>query len=304
MTATASRRRAGLLDRRRQRAGWLFVAPFGMVFLVFLVIPLGYAFWTSLQTKTLLLGARFVGLDNYVRAFNDPQFLEGIGRVLLYVVVMIPIQILLALAAALVLDDLVGRFARFTRLMMFVPYAIPVVIGVLMWGFLYSPGFGPAEDIFGLVGLEAPQFLSPGGIFGSLVNIVTWQWAGYYMIIIYAALRAIDPSVYEAARIDGANAWQTALRIKVPLVSSALVLILVFSIIGTLQFFTEPQVLRPIASGALDAAYTPNIYAFTLAFSYQQVNYASAISFALAAIVFVVSYVFLFLTRKRSGLTG
>ena len=295
--------RARLLDRRRQRIGWLFVAPFGVVFLIFLIIPLAYAFWTSLQTKTLLFGTQFTGLDNYARAFTDPLFLEGVLRVFAYVGVMIPIQILVALAAALVLDTLTTRFAKFARLMIFIPYAIPVVIGVLMWGFLYSPGFGPAQDVFGLFGLEAPQFLSPGGIFGSLVNIVTWQWAGYYMIIIYAALQAIDPAVYEAAKIDGANAWQTAIRIKVPMVSSALVLILVFSIIGTLQFFTEPQVLRPIAAGALDAAYTPNIYAYTLAFSYNQVNYASAISFALAAIVFVLSYLFLFINRRRSGLS-
>lgn len=279
------------------------MAPFAAVFLIFLVIPLGFAFWTSLHTKTLLSGTEFSGLENYARAFTDPQFLEGVLRVLLYAVVMIPLQILVALAAALVLDDLTSRFSRFARLMIFVPYAIPAVIGVLMWNFLYSPSFGPAQGIFDLFGLAAPQFLSSNGIFGSLVNIVTWQWAGYYMIIIYAALQAIDPSIYEAAKIDGASSWQTALRIKVPMVSSALVLILVFSIIGSLQFFTEPQVLRPIAPGALDAAYTPNIYAFTLAFVYKQVNYASAISFALAAILFVLSYVFLFMTRKRSGLS-
>jgi multiple sugar transport system permease protein len=187
--------------------------------------------------------------------------------------------------------------------MIFIPYAVPVVIGALMWGFLYSPRFGPMGEIFGIFGLDAPFALAPEYVFWGLVNVVTWQWAGYYMIIIYAALQGIDPSIYEAAKIDGATAWQTALRIKVPMVSSALVLILVFALIGTLQFFTEPQVLRSIASGSIDAAFTPNMYAFSLAFSYDQINYASAISFALGAFVFVGSYLFMFVTRKRSGLS-
>jgi multiple sugar transport system permease protein len=102
--------------------------------------------------------------------------------------------------------------------------------------------------------------------------------------------------------MDGANGFQIALRIKVPMIASALVLILVFAIIGTLQFFTEPQVLRGVAAGSIDASFTPNLYAYTLAFSYSQFNYASAISFALGLVVFIGSYLFLFLSRKRSGL--
>ena len=279
------------------------MAPFAVVFTVFLAVPLAYAFVNSLQKRTLLFGLQFSGLDNYVRVFTDPLFLDGVLLVARFVLVSIPVQIGIALAAALVLDSLATRFSKFARLMIFVPYAVPAVLGALMWGFLYSPGFGPGTELFGLFGLEAPGFLSPDGIFGSLVNIVTWQWAGYYMLIIYAALQGIDPAVYEAARIDGANARQIAFRIKIPMISSALVLILVFSIIGTLQLFTEPQILRPIASGSLDASYTPNIYAYSLAFSYNDVNDASAISFALAAVVFVVSYTFLLVNRRRSGLS-
>lgn len=292
----------GRLVRRRQRWGWLFVAPFAIVFAVFLVVPLGYAFGMSLFTSTLATGTEFTGLANYAKAFTDPLFLEGMLRVLAYAVVMIPAQLLVALVAALVLDTLATRLSKLSRLLIFVPYAIPVVIGALMWSFLYSPSFGPAATLFSVVGLEAPDFLAAGSIFGSLVNIVTWQWAGYYMIVIYAALRSIDPSIYEAARIDGANGWQTATRIKLPMISSSMVMVITFALIGTLQFFTEPVVLRSVAQGAIDASYTPNMYAFSLAFSYSQFNYASAIAFSLGALVFAGSSVFLFLTRKQSGL--
>ena len=290
-------------DRRRQRFGWLFVSPFLVVFVTFLIVPLVYAFWMSLHTKTLALGEKFTGLANYQQAFSDPQFLQGVGFVVKFSLVLIPLQMVISLAVALVLDTLTDRLSKFARLMMFVPYAIPVVIGAMMWDFLYSPRFGPMGQIFGVLGLDAPVMLSPDNVFVGLLNVVTWQWAGYYMIIIYAALRGIDPSIYEAARIDGATNIQIALRIKVPMISSALVLILVFALIGTLQFFTEPQILRSVAAGTIDAAFTPNIYAFTLAFSYSQFNYASAISFALGLVVFAGSYLFLFLTRKKSGLS-
>lgn len=287
---------------RRQRVGWLFITPFLVVFAAFLVFPLIYAFGMSLFSSTLATGTKFVGIENYAKAFTDPLFIGGLGRVALYALVMIPAQLIVALVAALTLDTLATWLSKLSRLLIFAPYAIPVVIGALMWSFLYSPRFGPAGTIFELFGLQAPNFLSSDSIFFSLVNIVTWQWSGYYMIVIYAALRSIDPAVYEAARIDGANGFQIATRIKVPMISSSMVMVITFALIGTLQFFTEPTVMRSIASGALPADYTPNMYAFALAFSYSQFNYAATIAFSLAIVVFIFSFLFLFLTRKQNGL--
>ena len=297
-----NRSRRGSQQRKRSVIGWMFIAPFAVVFLVFLVAPLGYALYLSLYSKGLATGTTFTGLDNYVKAFTDPAFLSGVWFVVRFDVVLIPVQMAVSLAVALVLDAITTRFARFARLMIFLPYAIPAVIGALMWGFLYSPNFGPLQQIFGVFGAQAPFLLSPDNIFGGLMNVVTWQWAGYYMIIIYAALQGIDPSLYEAARIDGANSWQVALRIKVPLVTSALVLILVFALIGTLQFFTEPQILALVSNGTITPDFTPNIYAYTQAFSYANFNYASAISFALGIVVFIAVYIFLFFTRKRGSI--
>lgn len=295
-------KRGVTLERKHARFGWVFLAPFAIVFLVFLVLPLVYAFWMSLHTNTLAAGEKFAGLTNYIAAFNDQRFLSGMTRVGAFALVFVPLQIGLALIFALLLDEVKTRFSRFTRLMIFAPYAIPGVIGALMWGFLYSPSFGPLVSFFDFLNVQAPDLLSRDSIFWSLTNIVTWQWTGYYMIIIYASLQSIDSSIYEAARIDGASKLQTALQIKVPIIASSLVLTIVFALIGTLQFFTEPQVLAPLAGNAIDAAYTPNLYAYNLAFSYQQFNYASAISFALGLMVFLASIIFLIATRKKSGL--
>jgi multiple sugar transport system permease protein len=286
---------------RQNLTGWLFVGPFGVIFLALLVLPIGFALYLSLFQKSLIGGTRFVLFGNYVKAFSDPSFLSGVWFVVRFSLVLIPVQMAISLAIALMLDILVTRFARFSRLMIFLPYAIPTVIGALMWGFLYSDNFGPLADLFASFGRQAPDFLSSGLIFYGLLNIVTWQWAGYYMIIIYAALQGIDPTLYEAARIDGASQWQIVLRIKIPLVAPALLLILVFALIGTLQFFNEPKILQQLAAGAIPDNFTPNMYAYQQAFSLANYNYGAAISFALGAVVFVCVYIFLFSTRKRGS---
>jgi multiple sugar transport system permease protein len=286
---------------RQSLIGWTFVAPFAFVFLAFLVAPLLYALYLSMFQKSLIGGTSFVLFGNYIKAFTDPNFLEGSWFVIRFSLILIPLQMAVSLAIALVLDVVTTRFARFSRLMIFLPYAIPTVIGAIMWGFLYSKSFGPLAEIFGLIGQTAPDFLSRDLIFFGLLNIVTWQWAGYYMIILYAALQGIDPTLYEAARIDGATNWQITLRIKIPLIAPALVLILVFALIGTLQFFNEPQILRFLAAGAISADFTPNMYAYQQAFALANFNYGSAISFALGAVVFICVYIFMFATRKRGS---
>lgn len=286
-------------NTRRNLTGWAFLSPFTLVFLAFLVAPLFYALYLSLFQNQMIGGTRFVLFGNYAKAFSDPDFLDGVWFVIRFSIILIPLQMIVSLAVALVLDILTTTFARFSRLMIFLPYAIPAVIGALMWGFLYSKSFGPLAELFGVFGANAPDFLSRDLIFFGLLNIVVWQWAGYYMIILYAALQGIDPNLYEAARIDGANQWQIIMRIKIPLIAPALVLILVFALIGTLQFFNEPQILRYLAAGAITSDFTPNMYAYQQAFALANYNYGSAISFALGAVVFVCVYIFLFLTRKR-----
>jgi multiple sugar transport system permease protein len=290
MTGTVRTRRRSI--HRQTGAGLLFVAPFTVLLVTFLLLPLGYAFKLSLYRSTLIGGDVFSGLGNYQDVWADPEFREGVVRVLLFGLVQTPVMIGVALIAALMIDSLTSRFTKFFRLAMFAPYAVPVAIGALMWGYLYSPDLGL---------LHADLLTGPLALI-SMGNIVTWQWAGYNMIILYAALQGLPREVLEASRVDGAGQLRTAVSVKIPMISSALVLTVIFTIIGTLQFFTEPLLLQPLNPGTITNSYTPNIYAFYQAFSYQQYNYSAAVSFALGAVVFVGSYLFLFLTRKRSGL--
>lgn len=288
-------------SRRRNITGWLFMMPFALVFITFLLAPLAYAAYLSMFQKQLIGGTQFVLFDNYVKAFTDPEFIEGVSFVIRFSLVLIPVQMFVSLVLALLLDHLTTRFSRSAKLLIFLPYAIPTVIGAVMWGFLYSRNFGPLGEFFGLFSAAAPDFLSSQLIFFGLMNIVTWQYAGYYMIIIYAALQGIDTTLYEAARIDGASTLQIVTKIKIPLVTPAMILILVFALIGTLQFFSEPQILRPLAAGVIDASFTPNIYAYQQAFLLANFNYGSTLSFTLGAVVFVCVYIFIFATRRKGG---
>ncbi|MGM1061334.1 carbohydrate ABC transporter permease [Saccharothrix sp. Mg75] len=278
-------------------AGALFVLPFFLVVVAFLVVPLGYAFWLSLSSRSLALGTRFTGLENYARAFTDPVLLDGLLRVVLFGAVQIPVMLGVALAGALALDAVTTRFAVVFRLVAFMPYAVPAVIGALMWGFLYSRTFGPFGDVPTWFGGEPIDFFGTPWLLVSLGNIVTWAWTGYNMIVLYSALRGVPRETYEAAVVDGASQVQLALRVKVPAIRSAIGLAAIFTVIGTMQFFTEPQVMARFAP-QISSGYTPNLYAYNQAFAYSDFHYSAAISFALGFVVFVVAYAVVFVRRR------
>src|SRR5712692_5549285 len=228
-----------------QRVGipYLFLVPFLILFCLFFILPLGYALGISLFADRLVGGTVFVGSQNYLQAFQDSSFWEGVRHMFLFMVVQVPVMLCLALTFALLLDSGVTKLRTLFRLGFFLPYAIPSVVSALLWGYLYSPSFGPFAQIASYLHLPAPGFLTDSGMLASIGNIVTWQWTGYNMIILYAALQAIPPELYEAALVDGATGWKVARYIKIPLIAPALVLTCVFSIIGSLQLFNEPRIM-------------------------------------------------------------
>jgi len=192
------------------------------------IVPLVYAGYLSLYRKRLIGGTSFAGAENYIRALTDPLFLSGVGRMAIFLVLQVPFMIAFALFFALALDSGMMRLARFSRLAIFVPYAVPGVVATLMWGYLYGPDFGPFAQISNALGLGAPPFLTQTGMLFSIMNIVNWSFIGYNMIIIYAALRSLPSELYEAARVDGASEPRIAWSIKIPAVRPALLLTVIF----------------------------------------------------------------------------
>lgn len=274
-----------------------FVLPFGVLFALFFVLPVGYAVVQSLyvmERTDMFSPARevFGGLTQYGYVFSDGPFWRSIGRVLLFGVVQVPVMLGLALLTALLLDSGLVKAGRFFRLAFFIPYAVPGVVAAIMWGFLYSPNLSPFTAV-----TKSVDLLSADVVLWAMANVVTWVYVGYNMIIIYSYLLSIPTEIYEAARLDGAGPVRIAWSIKIPLVMPALVLTTVFSIIGTLQLLAEPQVFRSFSS-AVSSTYTPNLTVYSTS-SIPNFNLAAAFSVVLALATFALSFGFLKLTQRK-----
>jgi multiple sugar transport system permease protein len=298
-----TRKRFGPGGRRRARhalTGYLFIAPFLAVFLLVLVLPLGYAFYLSLFRSRLVGGTVFVGLANYGAALSDTLFLHGMMLVTEYFLIQAPVMLGLALFFALALDSRRMRFVRFIRLGMFIPYAVPSVVAALMWGYLYGDSFGLFAEIARDIGVKPFGFLTSKWMLGSIANISWWEFIGYTMIVIYAALQAIPPELYDASAVDGAGLLRTAWSVKVPMIRPVLRLLAFFAVIGAFQLFSEPNIMDAVAPTVIGSAYTPNLYAYNLIFTNQEPNYAAAVSFLVGFVILVLSYAVVFSMNRRT----
>lgn len=285
---------------------YLFVLPFLLLFAAFFLLPFAYTLWLSLfaeHRSGLGLGPPqlvWAGAENYIKALHDPTFWDSIKRVIIFGAVQIPIEMILALVLAFLMDSTLIRLRRFFRLAFFVPYAVPGVVATIMWGFFYSPGFSPIVQTFVVAHLPAPDFLGPNTVLWSIANISTWEFTGYNMVIFFSALQALPQEIYEAGRLDGLSEVGIALRLKLPLIRPALLLGILFALIGTLQLFNEPKILTSV-SHAITTTYTPNILAYNIAFVQTNYYYGGAIAVILGVITFVFSFGFMRLTRRQSG---
>ncbi|MGW7054155.1 carbohydrate ABC transporter permease [Streptomyces sp. NPDC054887] len=289
-------------DRPRRLRPLLFCAPYVVLFISMYLAPIVYAAYSSLfviRRSGLGLTApteAFAPLDNYTRALHDGSFTASLARVALFGIVQVPLMLGIALVLALLIDSKSARGRGFFRLSSFVPYAIPGVSAALVWSFMYSSTSSPLNRLLEPLAVTIP-FFDDDLVLWSVANIVTWSWAGYNMIIIYAALQSIPAEVLEAARMDGASALRIAWSVKIPSVRGALVLTTVFSIIGSAQLYNEPAVLQPVANGSITSAFTPLMSAQNAVLS-GNYPYAAAQSVLLAVAVGVVSLIFFKLTRR------
>ncbi len=300
MTATAP------APRRRPRAALLVLTvPFLVMFALFFVAPIVYAVVDSLySTKASGLGFGapqkvFVFLDNYVAALSNPSFVESLGRLLLFSLIEVPLMVVTALGLALLLESARARLPRFFRVLYFVPYGVPGVIAALLWGFLYIPATSPVLQLLASVGLDINP-LSSSGVLFAIANIALWGFAGYNMLILISALHAIPSELYEAARIDGASEWKITWQIKLPLVRPSIILVTVFTIIGTLQLFVEPLVLRPLTT-SISSDFTPNLAAYNQSFAQGNPSLAAAMAVIVALLGFVFSFGFLRLVNRKDN---
>ncbi|MGW1297564.1 carbohydrate ABC transporter permease [Streptomyces sp. NPDC002533] len=284
---------------RRRFTGAALAAPFALLLLCTVLVPIGYAGYLSLFADRLsglgFDGYRqvFTGFDNYTDVLADPAARTGVANVARYAVIHIPVMFGGALLIALLLNSATVRLRQLWSLAVFLPYAVPGVIAGLIWGYLYSPGIGPLTDV-----LPFDPF-GESGVLPSIVNMATWQWMGYNVIIFYTALQTVPRDVLEAARADGAGALRTALSIKIPMIRPTIFVALVFTTIGSLQLFTEPMVLRTF-TGAVTSTWTPSLYIYDAAFIRNDYGRAAAASILLALASALLSALVMRLSSRRS----
>jgi len=282
---------------------YLFLAPFLLAFSLFFILPVLYSVYLSFLTKIRNGFAPptevFGGFANYIRAFTDADFLASFVNILVFGFIQVPLMLLFATVFALMIDGTQGWLSKVFRTAIYIPYTIPGVIAGLLWGFLYSKGLSPLNYVLSNNGGIPVDFLDSSLLLFSIGNIVTWTWTGYNAVTLYANLQNVSRELYEAAAIDGATGWNVIRYIKLPLLRPALMLTLIFSVIGTAQIFSEPFVLRGI--GFVPVNVTPNTYIYQIASQDANYSYAAALAVVLALVTFSFSAFFLrYVNRSQS----
>ena len=286
--------------RRRDRRGIWFVAPFLVAFLVLMLAPLGYAVYTSLYTTKIIGGTTFSGFANYSQTLESGQFWSGVIRVVVFAAIQIPVMLAVAFFFATIFDLGVAKYGTLFRTIFFIPFAVPAVVGAVMWSFLLEPQFGPFVRFASALGFPNTDYFSSNLILPTIIVIAIWEWTGYNMVILYTALRSVPRDVVEAAILDGTPLWKIILRVKLPLVRPAIVLLVFINMIGALQLFTEPQVLSYFQNQAISVNFTPTLYIYNTAIAGGQYNLAAAAAVILGLVIVVISVASL-LFRGRRG---
>lgn len=292
MTTLSSTRGASRPKRaKRDWKGWAFVGPFLAVFAVVFAAPVVYALYLTFFREKLVGGNAFVGFENFAALLADSQFWAGFLNVALFLAVQVPVMLALALIAALAIDSSRLHGSSFFRIIIFLPYAVPAVVAVLMWGFIYGDNFGLVANINDALGFRLVTPFAKEWILASIGNIVTWEFVGYNMLIFYSALKTIPGELYEAAELDGAGELRVIRSIKVPAIRGAIVIATIFSIIGSFQLFNEPNILKTLAPNVITTFFTPNMYAYNLSFAGQQYNYSATVAIVMGVVTAIIAYI-------------
>lgn len=278
---------------QQARTAYLFMLPGLCFFLVFQIYPLVKAFQISLHRWTIMPGqaSEFVGLANYLRAFSDPIFWIAIRNTVLYTVVTVPTQIILAMLVALALHHITWGRAVF-RTIYYLPVITSWVVASLLFKFLFNSQAGLINyllnHVLHLTREYIPWLQNPGTALIAIMALGIWKGIGWSMVIFLAALQGIPLEFYEAAAIDGTNRWQRFWYVTLPLIRPTMVFVLVMLVIGGLNVFIPVYLMT--GGEPMHRTETILTYMYNEAFNFLDFGYGAALSYLLAVLVFVISF--------------
>ena len=277
----------------RQRVAWVFLAPAMVVLGVFFFLPVIAALGLSLTDYDLYALAdihnlRFVALGNYWELLHNRLFWAALGHTVYFVVAGVPLSMSASLGAALLLHSPLARCKPFFRTALFAPVVTTVVAVAVVWRYLFNTKYGLANYVLGLVGIHPIDWLgNPHWAMPAIILFAVWKNFGYNMIIFMAGLQAIPADLYEAARIDGASAWQQFRHITLPMLGPTLLMVGILTVSGYFQLFAEPYVMTE--GGPLQSTISVLYLMYNEGFQWWNLGSASAIAFLLFAIMFAVT---------------
>lgn len=273
---------------RKQYIPYLFLTPAILLFAIFTVYPIISSLILSFQS--LKSGNYvFVGLENYIRLFQDSIFLKSLSNTFIILIVQVPIMLILALILASALNSQLLKLKGVFR----VGFFMPAVTSLVAYSILFSimlQDTGIINQFLGLFGIENIHWLSnPFWAKVSIILAMTWRWTGYNMVIYLAAMQNIPFELYEAASMDGAGRIRKFFSVTVPQLKPVILFTAIISTISTLQLFDEPYNLTK--GGPADATMTMGLYIYKTGFQYFDFGYASAMAYIVVILVAVLSFI-------------
>lgn len=281
---------------REEKAAILFILPLMIPLTVYWIIPSLASLYFSFTSYNVLQPARWVGVDNFVQLWNDALFWRSLRNSAYFTAGNIPLMMLGGLALALVVDSYV-RFRTFFRIVFYLPLVTSTIALSMVWLWLFDPNFGLLNAFLHLFGLPPLQWLqSTTQAMPSIILMSVWAGVGGPMIIYLAGLQGIPDTLYEAARVDGANSWQSFWHVTLPLLNPVTIYVLVSSIIGSFQIFGP---IYAMTDGGPAFATTTIVHQIYLnGFRFFNMGYASAQAWVLFALLLGLSIANLRLMTK------
>ena len=285
------------MRRREALTGYLFIVPWLLGFVLFVFGPFIVSLYLSFTTYSVLQPGRWIGLDNYTRAFSggDRLFWQSLGNTGYYVLGSVPLRIVLGFILALLLNAKV-RGLTFWRTLFYVPSVVPIVATSIIWLYLLNPRFGLVNFGLSLLGIEGlPWLTSPDWSKPALILMST-SWVGVTMLIFLAGLQGIPQHLYEAAELDGAGRWRQLLHVTLPLITPTLYFNIIINLINGFQVFTQVLIMTSGngasgGGGPLNSTRVYMLHLFNFAFRDFQMGYASALAWILFVIILLLTLV-------------
>jgi multiple sugar transport system permease protein len=287
MKSPAKKKKVSAITRRETLDFYLFISPWLIGFLVFMVYPLGSSLYLSFTRYTIATTPVWIGLENYLTAFTNPRFLNSLSVTLRFALISIPGVTLVALGLALLLSQAL-KGINFFRTIYFMPSVMPTVAIALTWFYILRPQSGPLAGLLSLVGLDMPRLLSEKAFaLPTLIGINIWLIFGAQMVIYLAGIKGIPADLYEVAQIDGAGRWAQFWNVTLPMLSPTIFLNLVLGIIAAMQMFDVPFVMTKGGPG--ESTLTYMYFLYNTGWVEISMGMASALGWILFVIIMVIT---------------